>query len=193
MNLSHAPSDFFGGIAGGERFTPTPERVSQYLERNVNEVAAQMCSVDGRQQLYRELLQHKRDLRRAYPGFQSHDLQRQLELIGETLSKKDRYLRTVRSPERRSLWSKVWGGITYLPRKHPVITSVLLAAGAGWGIAKLFGLLGAAIPVPDTAAGRDAVAQELVPPAAPTDNKAFGAISPAVSDENAAPGAGIGM
>ncbi|KKW41491.1 MAG: hypothetical protein UY90_C0051G0002 [Candidatus Peregrinibacteria bacterium GW2011_GWA2_54_9] len=46
--------------------------------------------------------------------------------------------------KEKGLWHKAWRAITWLPREHPVIFSILLIAAAAWGLSELFEYLGGA-------------------------------------------------
>lgn len=68
------------------------------------------------------------------------------------------------SKEERSMWRKAWDAVTWLPRKHPVITALLALAATAWGIYAVWDLLGEAIIVPNPMDGAAGVAETLVPP-----------------------------
>ncbi|PJA67681.1 hypothetical protein CO157_03145, partial [Candidatus Peregrinibacteria bacterium CG_4_9_14_3_um_filter_49_12] len=81
---------------------------------------------------------------------------------------------------------KAWDAITYLPRKHPVITALLALAGAAWGIYALWDYLGEIIIVPNPIEGAGEVAETVV---APTGGE-FSAIA---EGEIAGPNLGTGV
>ncbi|MDD4319767.1 MAG: hypothetical protein PHW10_05595 [Candidatus Peribacteraceae bacterium] len=125
-------------------FIPTPERVSQFLENmKPSEVEAQLKSNEGRQQLFKTLMQHEDHLRKIH-NFNPEDLRKQLDLVGETLQKKKAFMEDVKSPEKKGLFRRAWDKIKGFPRKHPVITAILVLAaiaGVGAGIAYYAGSL----------------------------------------------------
>ncbi|TSC97897.1 MAG: hypothetical protein Greene101449_1066 [Candidatus Peregrinibacteria bacterium Greene1014_49] len=128
-----------GGVETVPEFIPTPQRVSEYLEMDHEQVLAEMQSVEGRQRLHQTLIEYEEDLRELYPTFSPESLQAQLDLVGETLLEKEQFLRDVDSPEKKGMFRRVWESMKAFPKRHPVITSLLvvalLAAGAwrmGW-------------------------------------------------------------
>lgn len=123
-----------------ESFVPTPEIVSQYLERNVKEVSVEMESVEGREKLYRALLEHEEELRQKDPSFQPESLRRQLDLVGKTLMQKKIFLEQAESPQAKGMLRRTWETVKGFPRKHPVLTALLLVAAAG-GVAGYLGYL----------------------------------------------------
>lgn len=128
-----------GGVEVAPEFVPTPERVSQYLEMDHEQVLAELRSVKGRQRLVQTLKEHEQELRALYPTFSTESLESQLDLVGDTLAEKERFLAATESPEKQGIFRRVWESVKAFPKRHPVITSllivVLLAAGAwrmGW-------------------------------------------------------------
>lgn len=111
-----------------QEFIPTPERVSQYLERNTQEVMAQMESVEGREKIYRELLSHREDLQKTYPQFNPEGLRRQLDLVGTTLAQKKKFFEQVQAPEKKGIMRRAWERVKGFAKKHPVITTLLVIA-----------------------------------------------------------------
>lgn len=117
-------------------FVPTPERLSQYLERNIKDVVTELESVDGREKIYRNLLDHEEEIRKIDPTFDSEILRRQLDLVAETLQQKQRFLETVQEPkskEKQGFWTWAWEkikSVLLFPVRHPAITLLLLAAAA---------------------------------------------------------------
>lgn len=124
------------------RFIPTPERVSQYLERNTQEVMTQMESVDGREKLYTDLLVHQEALEKVYPEFNPNELRRQLDLVGDTLSQKKLFLEQVKSPEKKRIFRRAFDRVKGFAKKHPVITTLLVLSLAASGVAAGFYLTG---------------------------------------------------
>lgn len=130
------------GWNGGEivpEFIPTPERVSQYLAMDHEQVLAELRSVEGRQRLVQALKEHEQELRVLYPTFSTESLESHLDLVGEMLAEKERFLAATESPEKQGIFRRVWESVKAFPKRHPVITSLLvvalLAAGAwrmGW-------------------------------------------------------------
>lgn len=127
------------GVEVVPEFIPTPERVSQYLAMDHEQVLAELKSVEGRQRLHRTLIEREDDLRSLYPTFNAESLQSQLNLVGETLSEKERFLSDAGSPEKKGIFRRAWEIVKAFPKKHPIVTAILMvalmAAGAwrlGW-------------------------------------------------------------
>ncbi len=117
-------------------FVATPEHISQFLEIKTDEVRTKMESVEGRKELFGQLMEHKEALAKMHPTFNPDDLKRQLEVAGATLSAKDRFVKSQQSPEKKGMFRRAWDAIKSFPKKHPVVTAVLaLAAVAGIGAA----------------------------------------------------------
>jgi hypothetical protein len=124
-------------------FKATPEVISQYLELKTDEVVAQMKSVEGRQQIFDTLMQHEKELRKAH-SFQPEELHRQLEVAGETVVAKERFMKDMKSPEKKGLFRRAWEKVKGFAKNHPIVTSILvlaLAAGATAGVLYLTGNL----------------------------------------------------
>lgn len=115
-------------------FRATPEVLSQYLELKTDEVIAQMQSVEGRKALFDKLMEHEKDLRKVH-AFNPEELRRQLEVAGEAVAAKEKFMKDVKSPEKKGLFRRAWENIKGFPRKHPVITVLLIAALAAGGYA----------------------------------------------------------
>lgn len=117
-----------------QEFIPTPERVSQYLEMNTEKVLAMLESVEGREKLSRQILEHEDELKKDYPSFRPEALQSQLDLVGETLTQKKKFLEHVKSPEQKGIFNAVKNWASH----HKVVTALLLVAlvvgGAAAGI-----------------------------------------------------------
>ena len=124
------------------RFVPTPERLSQYLERNREEILTELASVDGRNKIYDQLVKHEDELRKIDPSFHPDLLREQLDLVGETLQSKERFLTDVQSPENKGFFGRAWEKIKSFPRNHPVVTSVLTIALIVGAVATGFYLTG---------------------------------------------------
>lgn len=116
-------------------FMATPERVSQYLELRTEEVTAQMKSVEGRQQLFQELMKHEEALRKEHADFEPRALQAQLEVAGEALAANERYLQEIRVPEKKGIFRRAWETVQGFPRKHPVTTALLAVGVVAGGVA----------------------------------------------------------
>lgn len=124
------------------RFLPTPERISQFLEMNMREVATAMQSVKGRQMLYQKLMEHEQDLRKIDPSFHPEHLRQSLELVGEVLQQKDRYLKDVQSPEKKGMFRRAWEKMKGFAKNHPVVTTLLVLALIAGGTALTLYLTG---------------------------------------------------
>ncbi len=123
-------------------FIPTPERISQYLERNTQEVEAQLSSVDGRRQLAQELGSHEADLRKTYPDFRADRLERELDRVGTTLTEKRRFLEQIQVPEKKNLFRRAFDRVKTFAKKHPVVTTLAVVALTAAGVAAGFYLTG---------------------------------------------------
>ncbi|MDD5041319.1 MAG: hypothetical protein PHX87_03545 [Candidatus Peribacteraceae bacterium] len=117
------------------KFIPTPERLSQYLEMNIQEVALSLQSVDGRRLLFNKLMEHEQDLRNIDPAFNPDFLNEQLELAGEVLRQKDRFLKDVKSPEKKGLFARAWEKMKSFGKGHPFVSAILLLALIAGGTA----------------------------------------------------------
>ncbi len=124
-----------GGPEAPRPFIPTPERVSQYLELKTEEVRSQMESAEGRQTLLNQLLEHEEDLRKDHANFQPELLQQQLDDVAEALGAEGRYLQDIQSPEKKGMFRRAWETVKGFPRKHPVVTALLVAAALAGGVA----------------------------------------------------------
>jgi len=89
----------------------------------------------------------------------------------ELLSRLEESEGEAKTEEERSLWRKAWDAVTWLPRKHPVITLLLALAAAAWGIYYFWDQLAALIAIPNPAKGAAEVAREI---AAPTGGEVVG-------------------
>jgi hypothetical protein len=124
-----------GGIEQPKPFVATPERVSQYLELKTEEVTAQMKSVEGRQALFDQLLEHEDVIRQEHADFHPEALRTQLDTAGETLLAHEHYLESVNAPEKKSMMRRAWDTVKAFPYNHPVVTTLLVAAAATGAIA----------------------------------------------------------
>lgn len=172
------------------KFVPTPERLSQYLEMNIREVATALQSVEGRQMLFQKLMEHEHDLLEIDPTFNPELLREQLDLAGEVLRQKDRFLQDVQSPEKKGMFKRAWEKMKGFAGRHPFVTAILVlalvAGGAALGLyltgnlelvatklglGKMFGAVDAAgemmPPVPPTPPVPGAGELGVPPPATP--------------------------
>src|SRR3989338_2778612 len=99
------------------------------------QVEAQLARVGGREELYQNLLEHEDDLRETYQEFNSTDLREQLDLVGDTLEQKKRYLEDVQSPEKKGLFRRAWEKVKGFAKDHPIVTTLLVLALAAGGVA----------------------------------------------------------
>ena len=132
----------FEGADVRKEFIPTPEKISQYLELETDQVRTMMGSVEGRKDLYKQLLVHEELLSEDHDNFDSLALQTQLEDAGEALSANERYLKEVQSPEQKSAMKRAWEAVKKFPRNHPVVTALLAASVVAGGVAGGFYLTG---------------------------------------------------
>lgn len=123
-------------------FRANPEVVAQYLEAKPDEIMAQMKSVDGRKQIFEKLMEHEKNLRKDHTDFNPEDLRKQLDLAGDMLSAKERFTKDINSPEKKGMLRRAWEKVKSFPRKHPVITTLLVLALAAGAIAGGFYLAG---------------------------------------------------
>ncbi len=127
---------------GSPEFVPTPERISQYLEQNSAEVETKLRSVSGREKLYEDLAEHENELKEIYPGFDLPALREQLDLVGETLEEKQRFLESAKTPERKNMLQRAFDRVKTFAKKHPIVTTLLVVALAAGAIAGGFYLTG---------------------------------------------------
>lgn len=142
MSNSVAKAAKKGGPEVPRKFVPTPERLSQYLERKAEVVNTQLTSVEGRKQISADLLKHADDIKKMDPTFDPKQLDHQLELVGETLRQKQRFMNDVKSPEKKGFFKRAWEGVKGFAKKHPIVTTLLVlsaAAAAVGGAAYLVG------------------------------------------------------
>jgi len=115
-------------------FKATPEVISQFLELKVDEVLAQMQSVGGREQLFAKLMEHEEYLRKIH-DFNPEELRRQLEVAGEAVSAKEKFMKDVTSPEKKTVMRRAWDRLKGFALHHPVITVLLMACLVAGGYA----------------------------------------------------------
>lgn len=120
-------------------FVPTPEQIAGALDHlKEEEVTAQMRSVDGRKELYEQLLAKSEQLSAQHPDFHPETLAQQLDAAGESLAANQQFTESMHSAEKQGLMSKAWSAIKSFPRKHPVVTGLLgiaaVAGGVGGGL-----------------------------------------------------------
>ncbi len=156
-------------------FIPTPEAISQYLENiKVEEVAKLLASVEKRREVYDRIMEHEEDIREFDPSFDAEQLRTQLDLVGETLQQKQRFLEEVKSPEKKGLLRRAWEKVKGFAKRHPVVTTLLVLALAASGVAAGFYLTGN-WELLMTKVGLDKIlggakaAEELIPPTLPTE------------------------
>ncbi|MDD5470109.1 MAG: hypothetical protein PHO92_04925 [Candidatus Peribacteraceae bacterium] len=126
--VQHAGSE--GTKKGSETLSPfkaTPEVISQFLELKIDEVLAQMQSVEGREELFAKLMEHEEHLRKIH-DFNPEELRRQLEVAGEVIDAKEKYMKDVQSPEKKTLFRRAWDKMRGFAGKHPVVTTLLVLA-----------------------------------------------------------------
>ena len=120
-------------------FIPTPERINQFLEtRTLEETEELILSVEGRQQLLAELLEHEEYLEEIHPSFDPMQLQQRLELVAETLMEEKRYLEDMTAPEKKGIFTRAWNSVKSFAKEHKVVTAVLLTALATASVAAGF-------------------------------------------------------
>lgn len=147
--MADAPSDNHqnDSSAGGHdvevprKFIPTPERLSQYLEMNIQEVASALKSVEGRQTIYQKLMEHEQDLLVIDPTFNPDLLREQLDLAGEVLREKERFLQDVQSPEKKGIFKRAWEKMKGFAGRHPLVMTLLVLALSVGGVALVHQLL----------------------------------------------------
>ena len=123
-------------------FVATPDRVSQYLEIKAEEVTDQMKSVKGREQLFDKLMVHADDIKKDHADFHPEVLKSQLESAGEALLAKERFVKDIRSPEKKGMFRRAWDSVKGFAKKHPVVTTVAVLTLAAGGVAAGFYLTG---------------------------------------------------
>lgn len=127
-----------GTVEQVKPFIATPERVSQYLELKTEEVEAQMRSVEGRQQLFDDLMEHEDDIRESHSEFHPELLREQLDSAGEALAAQELYLEEVQSPEKKGFFNRAWDSVKGFTKRHPVVTGLLATAVVAGGVAAGF-------------------------------------------------------
>ncbi len=119
------------------QFIPTPETLSTTLHgMKMEEIAVQLKSVDGRRKLAAELRANSAEVQKQFPDFHPENIERELDIAGESLLAHEKLLREAASPERKSVLARSWETIKGFPSNHPYITTILLiallTAGAGY-------------------------------------------------------------
>ena len=133
------PNEFENTESVSVDFIPTPERINQFLEnRTLEETKNLLSSVEGRQQLLAELIEHQDYLREVHPAFNPETLQQRLDLVAETLEEEKRYLEDMSAPEKKGIFKRAWESVKGFAKNHPVTTTVLLAALATASVAAGF-------------------------------------------------------
>ncbi len=120
------------------KFLPTPEALSPYLNRNVEEVTQKLQTVEGREEIYQQLLVKAEELKKLDPSLDPQVLKDQLDLTGATLAEKQKFLQTANAPENKTMFQKAWGAIRSFPANHPFITTGLVLAAVAGSIAAGF-------------------------------------------------------
>ncbi|MEK7218893.1 MAG: hypothetical protein AAB728_05520 [Patescibacteria group bacterium] len=150
-------------------FRATPEALSQVLEMKTDEVEAQLKSVEGRKDLFDKLMEHEDKIKQVH-DFKPEDLRRQLEVTGEAVGAKERFMADAQSPEKKGLFRRAWEKVKAFPRKHPIVTALLVITALAGATAAGFYLTGNWELLMSKAAGLRKVLQalkapeELIPP-----------------------------
>ncbi|MDA1208803.1 MAG: hypothetical protein O2904_02090 [bacterium] len=197
--------------SGPAPLLPTPERVSQFLEMDIETVRTMFINVNERAGLVDRIIAEQDALANVHNNITHEEISALVNIAGErlalnptmdleeleftlhearsTFAANSHFLEAssphaldsgeakaavlekvtdskvkAETTEERSLWAKAWDVITYMPRKHPVITALIALAAAGWGIYALWDYLGEAIVIPNPMDGAADVANELVAP-----------------------------
>lgn len=189
---------------------PTPERLSQLLEMDIEDVRRMYVSVGERGRLVDEIMAQRDTLQEYHSNIYREELEELVRVGGEHLStnpeaslpelertlsevqqmlaaKRDFMTETspgrvpddgkeavlqkveeskaeAKTEKERGFWGKVWDTVTWLPRKHPVVTALLLMAGTAWGLYALWSYLGDIIIVPNPMEGAGEVADTVIQP-----------------------------
>ncbi|MDD5739926.1 MAG: hypothetical protein PHO20_04115, partial [Candidatus Peribacteraceae bacterium] len=85
--------------------------------------------------IYQKLMEHQQDLLKIDPLFNPALLREQLELAGEVLHQKERYLQDVQSPEKKGLFKRAWEKMKSFGGRHPFVTAILILALIAGGAA----------------------------------------------------------
>jgi len=121
-------------------FVPTPERLSQYLELDIEETISKLQSVEGRKVLIDRIAEHESDLREIYPDFDLETVRQRLDIVADTLQQKEDFLESM--DEEQGAMHKAWDVIKNFPKNHPVVTALLAASAAVATVATGFYLAG---------------------------------------------------
>jgi hypothetical protein len=124
-------------VEAPRQFIPTPETLSTTLHgMKMEEIAVQLKSVEGRRKLAEDLRANALEVQKQFPDFHPENIERELDIAGESLLAHEKLLREAESPERKSVLARSWETIKGFPSNHPYITTILLiallTAGAGY-------------------------------------------------------------
>ncbi|MBT5237264.1 hypothetical protein HOL63_02740 [Candidatus Peregrinibacteria bacterium] len=148
-------------------FIPTPDRLSQYLEMDIGETIARLTSVEGRQVIFKDIEENQEHLREIYPEIDFDKVRHDLDVVGETLQKKEDFLESM--DEEQGLLRRAWEHVKKFPKKHPVVTALLAAAlvtgtiATGFYMAGEWELFMSSVGL-DKVLGGAGAAGELIPP-----------------------------
>jgi len=193
-------------------FLPTPERVSQFFELDVEKVRNMYKNTEARKELVDTIMSEKEELSIMHDNISRDEMEYLVHMAGErlrtepdvALDKLEQHLieshhmlkakhdfleetspqkvkeepdvkekvkkkvkkskEKAETKEKKTLWQRVWDTITWLPRKHPIIFSLLAMAGLAWGLSQIWDLFSKYLIIPKTAPGAVAAAETLAPP-----------------------------
>lgn len=102
------------------------------MSLEADEVRGQLRSIEGRKTLIAQLRSNPKAVEALEKGGYSMEaLQRDLDLASADLAAEQRFLESQAKPEKKGLFRTAWDTITWLPRKHPIITVALLGVVLG--------------------------------------------------------------
>ena len=116
------------------KFVPTPEKVSGFLNQREDEIVVQLESVEGRKKIFDTLVEREADIKKLDPSFDSADLKHQLDLVGDTLTQKKKFMEDVKSPEKQGFLRRSFNRVKNFAKNHPVASLLLVLALAAAGI-----------------------------------------------------------
>lgn len=111
------------------------QRLSILLGIKEQEVQSQMDTLQGIKNLQEHLKGQESEIKELDPSFNSAELEEGLKLAIEVIEAKDVLAKDMKSPEKAGVMRRALDKLTSFPKKHPIVTTLLVAALAAGGMA----------------------------------------------------------